>query len=122
MLENSKLYISVLFIIFLCFGSCIAEDKDFLYEEKGKRNPFIALVTPDGRLLKLDKEESRGELVIEGIIYDKAGRSFAIVNGNVVGVGDKVLDFQVLKIDEDKVIFIKDGQPIEVEFKKENDK
>ncbi len=97
---------------------------EFVYDAKGKRNPFIPLVTPEGRLLKLDKQEavSSGGLAIEGIIYDKLGRSFAIVNSTVVGIGDTVGDYQVLKIHENKVIFIKDGQPLEVELIKEETK
>ena len=97
---------------------------EFVYDAKGKRNPFIPLVTPQGRLLKLDKQEatSVGGLAVEGIIYDKFGRSFAIVNTNVVGIGDSVGDYQVLKIQENKVIFIKDGEPLEVELTKEDAK
>lgn len=91
---------------------------EFVYDAKGKRNPFIPLVTPEGRLIKLDKQESAssGGLSVEGIIYDKQGRSFAIVNTEVVGVGDKAGDYQVLKIYEDKVVFIKDGEPFEVDL------
>ena len=40
----------------------------------------------------------------------------AIVNANVVGIGDLVGDYQVLKIYENKVIIIKDGEPLEVEL------
>lgn len=94
---------------------------EFGYDAKGRRNPFIPLVTSEGRLLKLDKQEavSAGGLAIEGIIYDKLGRSFAIVNASVVGIGDYIGDYQVLKIFENKVVFIKDGQPLEVELIKE---
>ena len=94
---------------------------EFVYESKGKRNPFIPLVTAEGRLLKLDKLEATSVegLGIEGIIYDKFGRSFAIVNGDVFGVGDVVGDYQILRIEERKVIFIKDGVPLEVELTKE---
>ena len=61
-------------------------------------------------------------MTIEGIIYDKQGRSFAIVNAEVVGIGDSVGDYQVLKIFENKVVFIKDGEPLEVELTKEEAK
>ncbi|MDP2928148.1 MAG: hypothetical protein Q8N80_05065 [Candidatus Omnitrophota bacterium] len=95
--------------------------EEFTYDAKGKRNPFIPLVTPEGRLLKLDKQEATSVegLAVEGIIYDKLGRSFAIVNATVVGIGDMVGDSQVLKILENKVIFIKNGEPLEVELTKE---
>ncbi len=101
----------------LAFGQ-----EDFTYDAKGKRNPFIPLVTLEGRLLKLDRAQDTTPegLAIEGIIYDKFGRSFAIVNTNVVGVGDVVGDYQVLKIQENKVIFIKDGEPLEIELTKED--
>ena len=108
------------FILLFCFlfSVCYAQDQ-FIYDSKSKRNPFIPLVTPDGMLLKLDKEEGSGNLSIEGIIYDKNGRSYAIVNGTVVEIGDFVSGYQVLKIEENKIIFIKEGQATEVKFKKE---
>ncbi|MCX5694245.1 MAG: hypothetical protein NT014_03805 [Candidatus Omnitrophica bacterium] len=119
MLLNKKLLIFVFFlglILPLAFGQ-----EELVYDAKGKRNPFIPLVTPEGRLLKLDKRENTMPqgLAIEGIIYDKLGRSFAIVNAEVVGIGDMAGDFQVLKILENKVIFIRNGELLEVELNKE---
>ena len=118
MLVNKKLLI-LLFLLGLILPSAFGQE-EFTYDAKGKRNPFIPLVTSEGRLLKLDKQEiiSTHGLAIEGIIYDKLGRSFAIVNANVVGIGDRVGDFQVLKILANKVIFIKNGEPLEVELTK----
>ena len=89
------------------------------YDAKGKRDPFIPLVTSDGRLLKLEREETASGLLLEGIIYDEHGLSYAIVNGAVVRVSDKVGDSQVLKIEKNKVIFIKSGQTLEVGLKEE---
>lgn len=117
MLKN-KIFLSCIFA-----GLCtiIFAQEVFVYDPKGKRNPFIPLVTLEGRLVKLDKEESTGDLRIEGIIYDKHGRSFAVVNGSVVAIGDMAGDYQVLKIEESKVIFIKEGQVVEVDLKKEGE-
>jgi hypothetical protein len=95
--------------------------EQFVYDAKGKRNPFIPLITPEGRLLKLDKEETKSDLLLEGIIYDKHGRSFAIVNSSVVGIGDFVDDYQVLKIEQNKVILIKGGQTTEIGLNKEGE-
>lgn len=105
----------------LIFGFWIllyAQD-EFIYDAKGKRDPFIALVTPDGRLLKLEKEETASGLLLEGIIYDEHGLSYCLVNSEVVRVSDKIGDYQVLKIEKNKVIFIKGGQITEVELKEE---
>ena len=122
MLLSKKISALVLFV--LCFNLpvfCGADE--FIYNPQGKRNPFIPLVTPEGRLLKLYKQRDQdqpGGLAVEGIIYDKLGRSFAIVNANVIGIGDMIGDYQVLKIIDNKVIFIKDGEPLEVELNKED--
>ncbi|MDD5431373.1 MAG: hypothetical protein PHO70_00075 [Candidatus Omnitrophica bacterium] len=120
--KNIGMFSGLVFVflaIFFYAHSVIFCEETFKYDAKGKRNPFIPLVTTDGRLMKLDKEEQRGNLAVEGIIYDKNGRSFAVVNGMVVGIGDVVSDYQVLKIEENKVIFIREGEALEIELKKE---
>ena len=125
MLENKMKNFKTLWGIFifsalcLAFLTCCFAQEEFLYDAKGKRDPFIPLVTPDGRLLKLEQEEGVAGLLLEGIIYDKNGTSCAIVNSEIVRIGDKVGEFQVLKIEEKRVIFIKEGQITEVEIKKE---
>lgn len=115
---KSKILSFALLGLFLV--ASFAEEEVF-YEPKNKRDPFVALVSPDGRLLKLDIEEENKQvkLNLEGIIYSKTGLSYAIVNGEVVRVGDNILGYDVLKIEEDKVIFIKEGQAQEVILKKE---
>lgn len=120
-IQNFKTFGFLLLFSALClaFLTCCFAQEQFLYDAKGKRDPFIPLVTPDGRLLKLEQEEGVAGLLLEGIIYDKNGTSCAIVNSEIVRIGDKVGEFQVLKIEEKKVIFIKEGQIIEVELKKE---
>ncbi|MBU3959116.1 MAG: hypothetical protein KKE91_04595, partial [Candidatus Omnitrophica bacterium] len=89
---------SVLCII-LISSTGFTQEK-FIYDAKDKRDPFISLVTSDGRLLKLEQETTEG-LLLEGIIYDKGGLSYAIVNGAVVKIGDQVNEYQLLKIEED---------------------
>lgn len=120
MLKNSKDFYTLsginLLILFFCLlfiSSNLYADGGFTYDSKGKRNPFIPLVTADGRLLKLQENEQNKEISLSGIIYDKRGVSYAIVNGMVVGVGDRVGEYRVLNILEKKVIFIKDNQIVE---------
>lgn len=112
----------LLFFTFYFLPSCYAQE-EFQYDSRGKRNPFIPLVTSDGKLLKLEAEENANVegLLLEGIIYDKNGLSYAIVNSNVVKVGDMLGDIQVLKIEPDKVTFIKEGQTLNVELRKEEE-
>ena len=104
---------------FSLFTFSFAQEQ-FVYDAKNKRNPFIPLVTPEGRLLTLEQDEkAMNSLLVEGIIYDKNGLSYAVVNGEVIKVGDGINNYQVLRIEKNRVIFIKDGQPTEVKLKEE---
>ena len=94
---------------------------EFVYDPQNKRNPFIPLVTSDGRFLRLDAQEGSSVLSLEGIIYDKGGVSYAIVNGEVASVGDTIGGYVVLKIENNRVIFVKDGQPLQIELNKEEE-
>jgi len=112
----------ILFVLCaLCSVLCapLHAQEQSTYNAKGKRDPFIPLVTPDGRLLKLEDEKSASQLLLNGIIYDKHGLSYAIVNGEVVKVSDRIGEYQVLKIEKNKVTFIKGGEITEVELKEE---
>lgn len=108
----------------LLFSSLLSfslAQEEYTYDSKGRRDPFIALVTPDGVLLTLDKEDVKTDLAVEGIIYDKQGSSYAIVNSEVARVGDSTASgYQVLKIEDKKVIFIKEGSIREVPLKEDN--
>lgn len=116
----------------LCMGICILFAfsasvcaEQYRYEDNEARDPFVPLISADGRLRMMKKteraEEAENEtnLAIEGIIYDKYGISYAIINDSVVKTGDTVGDFIVLEIQKDKVVFIREGQTTEVVFKKE---
>lgn len=111
----------ILICLFLFFGIVkIFAQAEFVYDSKGKRDPFIPLVTADGRWIKLEDETGQDKaLSLEGIIYDKNGLSYALVNSEAVKIGDKIGDYQVLSIEKNKVIFIKEGKTQEIELKKE---
>ena len=117
--KSALVWIGTISILILGFWSFASTQEQSTYEAKNKRNPFIQIVTPDGRFLQLDKEDTKQELTVEGIIYDKYGRSYAIVNGLVVEIGSYVKDYQILKIEENKVLFIKEGEIFEGNLKKE---
>ena len=121
MLRNRVLIF--LFIAFIVTAGHAQAQEQFVYDAKAKRNPFIPLISADGRILQLDKEERPSQdILIDGIIYDKFGRSYAIVNGEVASVGDRVGAYRVLKIEKDKVIFLnKDGQARVVVIYKEGE-
>ena len=117
MLKNKTYIFILIFIGLFCFS--LAQEA-FIYQPKGKRNPFIPIVDKSGRLMKLEKEEEKAqsELSVDGIVYDKQGVSYALVNGRVVGTGDYAGEYRVLKIQNDKVSFLKDDQIKEVAINK----
>ena len=109
-----------LILVFLTTTASWAQE-NFVYDPQGKNDPFTPWVTSDGRLQILESREKKdvSELNLEGIIFDKYGLSYAIVNSEVVKLGDTIDGYQILKIEEKRVIFIKDGELKEVEIKEE---
>jgi hypothetical protein len=63
---------------------------------------------------------AEGALSLEGIIYDKYDLSYAIVNGEVVKIGDEVGGYQILSIEQDRVVFIRGGQTKVITLQKED--
>ncbi|MBM3254745.1 MAG: hypothetical protein FJZ08_00360 [Candidatus Omnitrophica bacterium] len=118
---KSKILAALVIFCLACVNCALCQEQ-IKYDAGSRRDPFIPLVTPDGRLLNLDAErEEKSSLLLEGIIYDKFGISYAVVNGMVVKIGDKISDYQVLKIDANKAVFIKDGETQEIILKKEEE-
>lgn len=97
----------------VCAG--VYAQENFHYDDESRRNPFIALVTSDGRLVKFNDEQNF-TLMVEGIVMDVSGDAYALVTGSIVREGDLVGGYEVFKIEKNKVIFKKDGQLKQVEF------
>lgn len=119
MLKNKAI---IAFFISAGLGAGAFAQNEFVYDDHGKRDPFIPLVTADGRLVKLEDETTKATILsVEGIMCDEQGISYALVNGEIVKIGDTIGGYQVLRIEKNKVIFIKEGNSTEVELKKEGE-
>ncbi|MFH1413651.1 MAG: hypothetical protein ABIG56_02265 [Candidatus Omnitrophota bacterium] len=114
-------HIGLVCLFIVAFFTVANADQDYVFDAGGKRNPFSPLVTSEGLLLKLDAPRSGTGLYLEGIIFDENGKSYAIVNAEVVMVGDRVNDYQLLKIEKNKVFFSKEGQITEILLEKEGE-
>jgi len=101
----------MLYISALAQGNTVSDAQD-------RPDPFVPLISADGVLLNLNNQ-SQETPEVNGIIYDKQGVSYAIVNSTVVAAGESIGDYKVLRIEEDKVVFEKNGQPLEVGIYKE---
>jgi hypothetical protein len=96
-------------------------DEVFQYTAQDRRNPFHPLVASDGRMLQLDRQPDLAAFSLQGIIYDAEGYSYALVNGEVVKVGDIIGGYQIWKIEEKKIILRKDGQKSEIKLEQEEE-
>jgi hypothetical protein len=87
------------------------------YRPKGKRDPFVPLLTQEGRRIYppgLDDENlngSAGTLVLQGIVFDPTEESFAIINDRLVAEQEEVEGSRVLKIEPAAVTILVDGEP-----------
>jgi len=97
-----------------------SEEGSFVYDAQNRRDPFLALVSPDGYILNLGFEIESSDLKVEGIIYDPHSESLAIVNGKVVKSGDFIGSFKIKQIEKDAVTFLSDDEEvITIKLKKE---
>ncbi len=100
------------------------------YQPKGKRAPFVALLTSDGQRVYppgLDEQVATGvtDLSLQGIVFDPKAKSLAIINGEVVQEQEELGGIKILKIEPTSVTVLVGGQTSQLtlsEPAKENQK
>ncbi len=98
-----------------CAGFLSVQPAFAEYLPKGKRDPFVPLITPDGQKVYppgLDEEITAGmdSFALQGIVFDPNGDSFAVINGEVVHEDDELDGIIILKIDPNMVTVLVDGK------------
>ncbi|MDE2027118.1 MAG: hypothetical protein KGK03_00785 [Candidatus Omnitrophica bacterium] len=96
----------ILGLILLSVNSVYAY-ADFVYDDHGKRDPFVPLVSSAGMIVTYDEDLAVNDLVLEGIVTDPSGDNMAIVNGKIVKANDTIGPYHVEKIAFDHVEFLK---------------
>ncbi|MFC1709905.1 hypothetical protein ACFL2J_07620, partial [Candidatus Omnitrophota bacterium] len=106
-----KFFILFLFLLITYPAAAEIELGDIApaYERGAKRNPFIPIITNDGQLINIEDEDKEVHFVLEGIIYDKESKSMAIINGQILGKNDTILDAKIVEVRKDCVVYVKDG-------------
>ena len=97
--KNSRavmIFITTILLTFLCGATVRA---GVAYDSGNRRDPFIPLTGGDNS----DASLSSG-VKLEGIIYDPAGQSMAVLNGKTYQPGDVVGDATVLRVKKDYVV------------------
>ena len=113
---NSILIVVLSLITVAVAGASV---RDFTYQSKGNRDPFMSLVTKDGRILPGARTVSEtGNVELEGVIWDPNGKSMAILNGKLVKEQQRIMNMQVLKINKTSIILQKEGKVMVVNLKK----
>ncbi len=85
------------------------------YQPKGKRDPFVPLLTSDGQRIhppgaEEGQETGLGNLVLQGIVFDPKAESYAVISGQVVREKEELEGVKVVRIEPDSVTVLVDGQ------------
>ena len=86
------------------------QPSEFVYDEKGIRDPFWPLVSPSGTIVSYGNDISISDMILEGIITDAQKGSIAIINGNVVKEKDKIGSYIIQRIETEMVLLKKDQE------------
>ncbi len=100
-MKNLSLLALVIFI-FSAISSGFTEEAGFVYDPKGKRDPFVP-----AELAAKGKAEIKGrieDIRLEGILWDRGGDSFAIINDEILKAEDTIRGFKILKIEKEEII------------------
>jgi hypothetical protein len=108
----------VLCLLLLLMTFAYADNKAFVYNEHGKRDPFGPLISPSGTLISYDSDITATDLNLEGILLDAKGNNLAIINGKILKVSDKVGAYTVDVISNDHVDIVKGEERLTVKIKK----
>lgn len=123
---NYKIAILLAVAVILSVPFAMANNKenvvletDFVYKDKGKRDPFWTLLGGRGVIINYDKDILVSDMIVEGVMAEPTGESVAIINGNIVKLGDKVGLFVVKDIKPTAVILEKGQEIFTLKLKKE---
>ena len=96
------------------------EENSAVYDDHGKRDPFLRLVDQTGAVINAEKELLGPNMRLDGIIIDKNGNNVAIINGTLVKVNDTIDAFVITTIKSDAIILTKGAEQVILKLKKED--
>jgi len=105
------------FIIILLISRLGWGEEIFKYDSKGKRDPFMPLISEGGvQISDVYGVSSIKDIRVEGIVWDDRGGSVAIINGEIVKEGKDIGVLKLLKIEKDGVIFDINGEAVKIDL------
>jgi hypothetical protein len=109
---------SLIFVVILLSVNTVYAQEAFVYNDHGKRDPFLPLVSSAGMVVTYDEDLAVNDLVLEGIVADATGNNAAIVNGKPVKTHDQIGPYVVDVIAVDHVEFLKGAERFILRIKK----
>jgi type II secretory pathway component PulC len=117
-----RIVIALVMLCMVCVVNAQEQPQNTMpkYEKGLKKNPFIPIITNEGQLINIeDDEDKEVQFNLEGIIFDKEGQSIAIINGQILGKNETILDAKIVDVRKDSVVYVKDGEIFVLNLKKE---
>lgn len=116
---NNRLGLTLMFLLLGVFLSdfSLVFGNEFRYDSHGKRDPFLSPSTQnfaEGQL-------SHGELKLEGIVIDQKGKSYAVINGEIVREGQSFQGFLIKTITTQEVTFQKDNEAFKIPLRQDDE-
>ncbi len=108
----------LILVLISLFTNLVYAKETFVYDDHGKRDPFVPLVSSAGMVVTYDQDLSVNDLVLEGIVSDASGNNAAIVNGKVVKPHDQIGPYVVDVIAVDHVEFLKGTEKFTLRLKR----
>ncbi len=86
------------------------------YHPRGKRDPFVPLMAPNGQRVYPPGTDDGGlsNFVLQGIVYEPQGESYAIINDRIVREQDEIEGMKVLKIGPTFVTILSNGNEVQL--------
>jgi len=104
-------------IIFSVTNFSVANEQNFVYDSKEKRDPFLSLIGKNVKLTDVELLESIDDVRVEGVIIEPNRVSSAIVNGQILKVGDFMGGYKLEKVTRYSIIMTRDGKQHKIEFR-----
>jgi hypothetical protein len=99
----------------------VASEPLFVYDSKEKRDPFISLIGKNVKLTDVELLESIDQVRVEGVIIDPNKGSSAIVNGQIIRVGEFLGGFRLEKVTNYHIVMKRDEQEHTIQFRSPED-
>jgi len=114
-----RVFLFTILVLYLAGVSTASEEKSFVYDDHGHRDPMWALVSPNGVIFNYETDFLVTDLSLEGIMAGADGENVAIINGHILKIKDAIGQFVVERINDDSIVLKKGKQKFELKLKKE---